>query len=135
MTTRRTTQPHKVNARRARQRPDLEAQKLLYQAIADSLARVADDPPTRAMLEAAELVLTGARAHIGLGDRPYFHLATAEELERCFGGDERDRLLCQMVETMFARVRIERAVVTEGGKLALRIELCTETEPGDAEDK
>jgi hypothetical protein len=86
----------------------------------------ADDRPTRAMLEAAaEKVLTGARAYIGLGDRPYFHFATLEEFELSHNEDDRDRISREMVERMLARVRIEKAVVTEQGQLVLLIELRT----------
>ncbi len=144
MTTRRKARPHKLNARRAWRRPDPEVQNLLDEAIAESLARDAvddlfdshaDDPPTRAMLEAAEKVLTGARAYIALGDRPCFHLGTPEEFEPYDNEDERGRISREMVEKMLASVRIEKAVVTEEGKLALLIELRTEKEPDDSEDK
>jgi hypothetical protein len=122
-----------------------EAQKLLNEVITESLARDAvdnlfdrdaDERPTRAVLEAAEKILTGTRAYIALGNRPYgFRLATLEELEAFDNEDERDRISREMVEKMLAGVRIEKAVVTEEGKLSLLIELRTEKEPGDAEDK
>jgi hypothetical protein len=58
-----------------------------------------------------EKILTGAPA-IELGDQP------ADDSE-----DEPDRITREAVERIIHSVRIEKAVVTEEGKLALLVEL------------
>ena len=121
-----------------------EVTKWFDEVVNEELARSAidnlfdgheDERLTRAMLDAAEKVLTGACASIAFGDQPDdFHLGTLHELEPHDDEDERDRIPREVVEKMLAGVRIAKVVVKEG-KLMLLIKLRTEREPGDAEDK
>jgi hypothetical protein len=125
MTTRQTPEGERkirsrTSRRKARPAPDPELDKWFEEALIEEQAGKAidqlfdgaeDERPTRAQLEAAEPILTGAPISIELGE-------PTDDNE-----DERDRITRQVVGKILQRVCIEQAVVTEDGKLALLIEL------------